>query len=156
MGYGAGLLGLIAIKVLAPGFYARQDIRTPVRIAVGVLVLTQLLNIALVPLFNHAGLALAIGIGAMVNALFLLVGPDPARRLPAFAGMAEVPAAGAGRQRTAGRAAHVALVALRLDRFRGAGAAARRPAGAVGAGAVVVYFGALVLSGLSLRQFVRK
>jgi putative peptidoglycan lipid II flippase len=74
MGYGAGLLGLIAIKVLAPGFYASQDIRTPVRIAVVVLVITQLLNLALVPIFAHAGLALAIGIGALINALWLLVG----------------------------------------------------------------------------------
>ena len=74
MGYGAGLLGLIAIKVLAPGFYASQDIRTPVKIAIVVLVLTQLLNLALVPVFQHAGLALAIGIGALVNATWLLVG----------------------------------------------------------------------------------
>jgi putative peptidoglycan lipid II flippase len=41
MGYGVGLMGLIGVKVLAPGFYALQDIRTPVRIAVVVLVLTQ-------------------------------------------------------------------------------------------------------------------
>ncbi len=74
MGYGAGLLGLVAIKVLAPGFYAAQDIKTPVRIAVVVLVITQLLNLALVPFFQHAGLALAIGIGALINALFLLLG----------------------------------------------------------------------------------
>ncbi|MEO7151067.1 MAG: murein biosynthesis integral membrane protein MurJ, partial [Burkholderiaceae bacterium] len=33
-GYGVGLVGLIAVKILAPGFYARQDVRTPVRIAV--------------------------------------------------------------------------------------------------------------------------
>jgi len=74
MGYGAGLLGLVAIKVLAPGYYASQDIRTPVRIAVVVLVITQLLNLALVPLFQHAGLALAIGLGALVNAAWLLWG----------------------------------------------------------------------------------
>ena len=74
MGYGAGLLGLVAIKVLAPGFYASQDIRTPVKIAVGVLVITQLLNLVLVPYFQHAGLALAIGIGALINALSLLIG----------------------------------------------------------------------------------
>ena len=74
MGYGAGLLGLVAIKVLAPGFYASQDIKTPVRIAVLVLVLTQLLNLVFVPYFQHAGLALAIGVGALVNALLLLVG----------------------------------------------------------------------------------
>jgi putative peptidoglycan lipid II flippase len=74
MGYGAGLLGLVAIKVLAPGFYASQDIKTPVKIAVVVLVITQLLNLALVPYLQHAGLALAIGIGALINALSLLVG----------------------------------------------------------------------------------
>lgn len=74
MGYGAGLLGLLAIKVLAPGYYASQNIKTPVRIAVVVLALTQLLNIALVPLLAHAGLALAIGLGALINALWLLLG----------------------------------------------------------------------------------
>jgi len=74
MGYGLGLLGLVAIKVLAPGFYANQDIKTPVRIAVVVLVLTQLMNLVLVPYFQHAGLALAIGIGALINAGWLLLG----------------------------------------------------------------------------------
>ncbi|MDQ3060495.1 MAG: murein biosynthesis integral membrane protein MurJ [Pseudomonadota bacterium] len=74
MGYGAGLLGLVAIKVLAPGFYASQNIKTPVKIAVMVLVITQLLNLVLVPYFAHAGLALAIGIGALINALCLLIG----------------------------------------------------------------------------------
>ncbi len=74
MGYGAGLLGIVAIKVLAPGFYASQDIRTPVRIAIMVLVVTQLLNLAFVPLFAHAGLTLAIGVGALINAMALLVG----------------------------------------------------------------------------------
>jgi putative peptidoglycan lipid II flippase len=74
MGYGAGLIGLVAIKVLAPGFYASQDIKTPVRIAIVVLVITQLLNLLFVPYFQHAGLALAIGIGALINALWLLLG----------------------------------------------------------------------------------
>jgi putative peptidoglycan lipid II flippase len=74
MGYGVGLLGIVAIKVLAPGFYASQDIRTPVRIAMVVLVVTQLLNLVFVPLFAQAGLTLAIGVGAMINALLLLVG----------------------------------------------------------------------------------
>ena len=74
MGYGVGLVGLIAIKILAPGFYASQDIKTPVKIAIAVLIITQLLNIALVPLFAHAGLALAISIGALINALWLLIG----------------------------------------------------------------------------------
>jgi putative peptidoglycan lipid II flippase len=69
-----GLLGLIGIKVLAPGFYARQDIRTPVKIAVVVLVLTQLMNLLFVPRFGHAGLALSIGLGALINAGWLLFG----------------------------------------------------------------------------------
>ena len=74
MGYGCGLLGLVAIKILAPGFYASQDIKTPVRIAVLVLCLTQVFNALLVPWFAHAGLAMAIGLGAMVNAGLLLWG----------------------------------------------------------------------------------
>ncbi len=74
MGYGVGLLGLVAIKVLAPGYYASQDIRTPVRIAVVVLIVTQLFNLALVPYLAHAGLALSIGLGALVNAVWLLRG----------------------------------------------------------------------------------
>ena len=74
MGWGAGLLGVVAIKVLAPGYYASQDIRTPVRIAIVVLVFTQLLNLVLVPQLQHAALALSIGIGALVNAGWLLIG----------------------------------------------------------------------------------
>ncbi|MFE8644565.1 murein biosynthesis integral membrane protein MurJ [Sphingomonas sp. NCPPB 2930] len=74
MGYGAGLVGIVAIKVLAPGFYAKHDMRTPMRIAVCVLVLTQVLNYLLVPLLQHAALTLSIGIGAVVNALWLLSG----------------------------------------------------------------------------------
>jgi putative peptidoglycan lipid II flippase len=73
-GYGVGLLGLIAIKVLAPAYYARADIATPVRIAIAVLVATQALNLLLVPLLGHAGLALSIGLGALVNAGLLLGG----------------------------------------------------------------------------------
>ena len=73
-GYGCGLLGLIGVKILAPGFYARQDLRTPVTIAVVVLVLTQAMNLVFVPLFGHAGLALSVGLGALVNALWLFVG----------------------------------------------------------------------------------
>jgi len=73
-GYGVGLVGLVAIKVLAPGYYASQDIRTPVRIAIVVLLVTQALNALLVPLLAHAGLALSIGLGALLNAAWLLLG----------------------------------------------------------------------------------
>jgi len=74
MGWGVGLVGIVAIKVLAPGYYASQDTKTPVRVAIGVLIFTQVLNFFLVPIFAHAALTLSIGIGAMVNALWLLVG----------------------------------------------------------------------------------
>ena len=73
MAYSVGLIGLLAVKILAPGFYAKQDIRTPVKIAIFVLVLTQLFNAVFVPWLDHAGLALSIGLGATVNALLLLV-----------------------------------------------------------------------------------
>ncbi len=66
--YSVGLLGLILVKVLAPGFYARQNIRTPVRIAIVALVATQAMNFAFMGWLQHAGLALAIGLGACLNA----------------------------------------------------------------------------------------
>ena len=74
MGYGAGLVGIVAIKILAPGYYAKQDVKTPVYIAIAVLIITQILNYFLVPHLRHAALTLSIGIGAMVNALWLLAG----------------------------------------------------------------------------------
>jgi len=70
-GYAVGLAGIILVKVLAPGFYAKQNIRTPVKVAVATLVITQLLNAAFVPFFRHAGLALAISVGACFNAGWL-------------------------------------------------------------------------------------
>lgn len=74
MAYSVGLVGLLTVKILAPGFYAKQDIRTPVKIAIGVLIMTQLLNLVLVPALAHAGLALAIGLGACLNAAALYIG----------------------------------------------------------------------------------
>jgi putative peptidoglycan lipid II flippase len=74
MAYSAGLVGIILVKTLAPAFYARQDIRTPVRIALGVLIATQLMNLVFVPRMAVAGLALSIGLGACLNALFLYTG----------------------------------------------------------------------------------
>ena len=71
VGYAVGLAGIILVKVLAPGFYARQNIRTPVKVAIATLVVTQLLNAAFVPYFRHAGLALSISVGACFNAGWL-------------------------------------------------------------------------------------
>ena len=72
--YSVGLVGLIAVKVLAPGFYAKQDIRTPVKFAVVTLVATQLMNLVFIWELRHAGLALAISLGACLNAGLLLRG----------------------------------------------------------------------------------
>lgn len=66
--YAVGLLGIILVKVLAPGFYSCQDIKTPVKIAIFVLICTQLMNIVFIGPFKHAGLALSIGLGAYINA----------------------------------------------------------------------------------------
>jgi putative peptidoglycan lipid II flippase len=70
--YSLGLVGLILVKVLAPGFYARQNIRTPVKVAIFTLVATQMMNLAFIIPLGHAGLALAIGLGACLNAGLLL------------------------------------------------------------------------------------
>jgi putative peptidoglycan lipid II flippase len=72
--YSVGLIGLILVKILAPGFYARQDIRTPVKIALLTLAATQLMNLAFVWPLKHAGLALAISIGGCMNAALLFRG----------------------------------------------------------------------------------
>ncbi|MSQ56294.1 MAG: murein biosynthesis integral membrane protein MurJ [Limnohabitans sp.] len=74
MGYGVGLLGLVSIKILAPGFYASQDIKTPVKIAIWVLIATQIMNLIFVPYLAHAALSLSIGLGALLNAFWLLRG----------------------------------------------------------------------------------
>lgn len=68
MAYSLGLLGLILVKVLAPGFYARQNIKTPVKIAIFTLLATQLMNLMFIWKLQHAGLALSIGLGACLNA----------------------------------------------------------------------------------------
>lgn len=69
--YCVGLMGIILVKVLAPGFYARQDIKTPVRIAIVTLIVTQLMNLAFIGPLKHAGLALSIGLAACLNASLL-------------------------------------------------------------------------------------
>lgn len=146
----------VAIKVLAPGFYASQDIRTPVKIAICVLIITQLLNIVLVPTFAHAGLALSIGLGAIVNALWLLIGlirrgsfkPQPgwwiflARVLLAGALLTIFLLWGAGL---------VDWVAMGAERLKRVGLLVLFMAGSV-----VLYFGVLALSGMKLRSLLRR
>ena len=68
MAYSVGLVGMILVKILAPGFYARQNIVTPVKIGILTLAATQAMNLAFIVPLKHAGLALAIGLGACLNA----------------------------------------------------------------------------------------
>ena len=72
--YSIGLVGLIMVKILAPGYYARQDIRTPVKMALWTLAATQLMNLAFIVPLKHAGLALSIGLGGCINAMLLFRG----------------------------------------------------------------------------------
>lgn len=156
MGWGVGLLGIVAIKVLAPGYYANLDTKTPVRIAIVVLVITQLLNIMLVPLLAHAALTLSIGIGALINAAWLLAGLlwrgsyKPAPGWGIF-GLQVIAAstllliflmwangAFAWTQMSNQRLSRVGLVA------------------GVMMGSALVYFTALWAAGLKLQQFVRR
>jgi putative peptidoglycan lipid II flippase len=74
MAYALGLVAFMGIKVLAPGFYARQDTRTPVKIAVIAMGVNMVLNIALMFPLRHAGLALATTLAACLNAGLLLRG----------------------------------------------------------------------------------
>jgi putative peptidoglycan lipid II flippase len=74
MAYSIGLAGLVLVKILAPGFYAKQDIRTPVKIGIFVVCGTQLMNLLFVPQFGHAGLPLSISVGALLNAGILYWG----------------------------------------------------------------------------------
>jgi putative peptidoglycan lipid II flippase len=71
IGYSVGLIGLILVKILAPGFYAKQDIRTPVKIGIVTLIATQTMNALFIGWIQHAGLALSIGLGACLNSAIL-------------------------------------------------------------------------------------
>jgi putative peptidoglycan lipid II flippase len=74
MAYALGLTAFMATKTLIPGYYARQDTRTPVRIAAVALSVNLILNLVLMVPFGHVGLALATSLAAFVNALLLLRG----------------------------------------------------------------------------------
>jgi putative peptidoglycan lipid II flippase len=155
-GYGCGLLGLVGVKVLAPGFFAQQDLRTPVRIALVVLLITQLLNVLFVPWLGHAGLALSIGLGALVNAGWLLLG---LRRRGLYQ-----PSAGWGLFMARLLPANLALggllgwAAWRIDWLGLQSHWGWRAGAMLGViiAAMALYFGALWLAGLRPGQFVRR
>ena len=78
IGYAFGIPFMILVKVLVSGFYARQDIKTPVKIALLALLVNIVLNFMLIVPLKHAGLALATAVSALVNAslLFMLLLKD--------------------------------------------------------------------------------
>jgi len=69
--FAIGVCGFIFVKVLAPGFFARQDTKTPMKIAVISVIVNIIAALILVNVLNHIGLALAISIAAWVNAILL-------------------------------------------------------------------------------------
>jgi putative peptidoglycan lipid II flippase len=154
-GYAVGLVGLIGVKILAPGFYARQDIKTPVRIGVLVLLSTQAANLVLVPWLAHAGLAWSIGLGALFNCALLLRGL--ARRDIYRPGAAWLAFSARLAVALAGLTLALLWIEARLPYAGGAapGLQARVAwlAEAVGAGAAV-YLGLLWVAGFRPRDFV--
>ncbi len=156
MGYGVGLLGLVAIKILAPGFYAAQDIKTPVRIGIAVLVLTQILNAIFVPMFQQAGLALSIGLASLVNAAWLLHGlkksgryqPEPGWWLFAARVVLASALLGAAMWWANG---HFDWLAMRAEPLVRVGLLA-----ACLLAAAVLYFGVLLATGLNIKQLLRR
>ncbi len=72
--YSLGLLAFMLIKVLAPGYFSRQDTKTPVKIGIIAMAANMALNLALIVPLAHAGLALATSLSAFLNAGLLLRG----------------------------------------------------------------------------------
>jgi putative peptidoglycan lipid II flippase len=155
--YAVGLPAFIAVKVLAPGFYARQDTKTPVKIAITAMVSNMLLNLVFVGSLlaidfrgPHTGLALASSVAAYINAGLLY---RMLRRQEAYR-----PEPGWARVWLAVLAGSAAMTALLLWQVDGladwadatAGRRAARLTLLVGGGAVVYALGAL-LGGLRPR-----
>ena len=156
MAYAVGLVGIILVKSLTPAYYARQDVRTPVRIGLFVLAATQLLNLAFVPAFAVAGLALSISVAALLNAALLYRGlrqkgiyaPQPGWTM--FFGKLVVAVTLMG---VAGwfAAAQFDWLGMRGHAFMRAGALFL-----VIGGSIVIYFGTLFALGFRVRDFKRR
>ena len=144
-----GLPAYVLIKILAPGFYARRDIKTPVAVAVATLVASVLLNFLLVPRLGIVALPLSTAIGAWANAL-LLAGLLQARghfRLPGWL------VSRLARQLLAGAAMGAALWLVQEalgDRFAGsAGDRLIGLAALVGTGGLVYFAVAWIIGGIN-------
>ncbi|MDG9922203.1 MULTISPECIES: murein biosynthesis integral membrane protein MurJ [unclassified Pseudomonas] len=155
--YSVGLLALILIKILAPGFYAQQNIKTPVRIAIVSLLATQAMNGLFVFALDlrHAGLALAISLAACLNAGLLywqlrsrrMYQPQPGwtffllKLVLAVLAMAAV---------------LLAVMHFMPDWQQGNMLVRLLRLGALVAAGVVTYFGMLLLLGFRPRDFARR
>ena len=155
LGYGIGLPAIILIKILAPGFYARQMMRTPVKVAFVTVLVTQVFALTLMWQIGHAGLTLATSIGATFNAAMLCIllvrrklyapqpgwGPFISRVVVALGVLAAV----------------LAWLVGPADLWLHASFAhkAARLSGLIAAGAFA-YFGTLALLGFRLRDFNRR
>jgi putative peptidoglycan lipid II flippase len=71
--FAVGLPAYVLIKALVPGFFAREDTATPVKIAIGTLILNVAVALSLMPFLAHVGIALATAISAWANACALTV-----------------------------------------------------------------------------------
>jgi putative peptidoglycan lipid II flippase len=94
MAYGGGLVALTLVKVLAPGYFARQDTRTPVRVGLIALGCNMAFNLAVVVPWHlagmpapHAGLALSTSLAGFLNAGLLYRGLNRAGVLPTGTGL---------------------------------------------------------------------
>ena len=72
--YLAGLMSFMVIKVLAPGYYSRQDTKTPVKIGIIAMVANMVFNLMLAPFYGYVGLAIATTLSASLNAFLLYRG----------------------------------------------------------------------------------
>lgn len=154
MAYGLGLLPFIFIKVLAPGYFARQDTKTPVKIGIIAMVTNMVLNVILMIYLAHVGLALATGLSAALNASLLYIG---LRKRGVYS-----PNAGWAVFGMKLLLANVVMLTLLLWLTPQASAwgdwtawqRAGQLFGLIGA-AAVVYFVLLMLLGINIRQLVR-
>ncbi|PIE82997.1 MAG: murein biosynthesis integral membrane protein MurJ [Candidatus Contendobacter odensis] len=71
--FSAGLTAFMLIKVLAPGFYARKDTRSPVKYGIIAMLANMVMTLILIWPFAHAGLALSTSLAAFINAGLLLI-----------------------------------------------------------------------------------
>jgi putative peptidoglycan lipid II flippase len=90
--YAAGLPAFVLVKVLAPGFFARRDTKTPVKVAIGSLALNLALTLVLMQFLAHVGIAIALSAAGWMQAvtLLLLLGREGHFRLDRRAG-AKIP-----------------------------------------------------------------